>query len=188
MSMIGCREKLANIFGRTFPNDRLSKAADLAHQIHAWQLSFNQNGKSGSKKAGNVSDEFGSNLNFQVPSASSDDFEDDSDDDEDDTWEDIETSSSLANIPSGASHASAVFEQNDGQFFKTNKEEWHPPGTDGVGGITLRWFYKACEQAGQFSGSDLAMALYHVLDSERSGDEVRVAIRHGRRPVDFLYR
>lgn len=176
--MIGCREKLANIFGRTFPNDGLSKAANLAHQIHTWKLGLNQNGKSGSKKSGNTSDEFGSNLSFQVPSVSSDDFEDDSDDDEDDTWEDIETSSSLAIIPSAAPPASAAFEQTDGQFYKSNKEEWHSPASDGVGGITLRWFYKACEQAGQFSGSDLAMALYHVLDSERSGDEVRVAIRH----------
>jgi len=186
--MIGFREKLANIFGRTFPNDRLSKAADLAHQIHAWQLGLNQNGEPGSKKAGNISNEFGSNLSFQVPSASSDDFEDDSDDDEDDTWDDIETSSKLANIPSAASHVSAVFEQTDGEFYKSNKEEWHSPASDGVGGITLRWFYKACEQAGQFSGSDLAMALYHVLDSERSGDEVRVAIRHDRRIFDFPYR
>lgn len=164
------REKLANIFGLTFANDRLLKAAGLAQQLNAWKVGLNQNGKSDSKTAGNIIDEFGSNLDFQVPSASSEDFDDDTDDeDDDDTWEDIEPEE----IPSAASHASDVFEQNDGQFYESNKEEWQSPRNDGVGGVTLRWFYKACEQrSGQFSGSDLAMALYHVLDTERFGDEI----------------
>lgn len=159
----------------TFANDRLLKAAGLAQQLNAWKVGLNQNGKSDSKTAGNIIDEFGSNLDFQVPSASSEDFDDDTDDeDDDDTWEDIEPEE----IPSAASHASDVFEQNDGQFYESNKEEWQSPRNDGVGGVTLRWFYKACEQrSGQFSGSDLAMALYHVLDTERFGDEVRLAVR-----------
>ena len=190
--MIGCREKLANIFGRTFPNERLSKAADLAHQIHVWGLGLNQKENSGSKELRGISDEFGSNLSFQVPSARPDDFEYDSDDDEED-WEDLKTSSSMADNATAvsnaaASNASAVFDQTDGPVYKTFKEDSYLPASDGVGGITLGWFYKACEQAGQFSGTDLAMALYHVLDSERSGDEVRVAIRHRRRTVDYLHR
>jgi hypothetical protein len=183
--MIGCREKLTNIFGRTFPNDRLSKAADLAHQIHAWRVGSNQKEKSGSKEVGSISGEFGSNLGFQVPSARPDDFEYDSDDDEDD-WEDLGTATNVADNATAASNASAVFDQTDVPVYKTFKEEWHSPTSDGVGGITLRWFYKACEQAGQFSGTDLAMALYHVLDSERSGDEVRIGIRYRRRTVDFF--
>ncbi|KAG0625562.1 hypothetical protein M758_2G065100 [Ceratodon purpureus] len=165
------REKLANIFGRTFPNDRLAKAANLAQQIHAWRLGLKKEEKSGIKELGSISDEFGSNLSFRVPSARPDDFEYDSDDDEDD-WEDLVTSPSLTDNSIGVSNASAVFDQTDGPVYKASKEEWHPPSSDGVGGITLRWFYKTCEQAGQLTGTDLAMALYHVLDSERSGDEI----------------
>lgn len=120
-----------------------------------------------------------------MPSARPDDFEYDSDDDEDD-WEDLVTSTSVADNATAAVNASAMFDQTDGPVYKTFKEDWHSPTSDGVGGITLRWFYKACEQASQFSGTDLAMALYHVLDSERSGDEVRVIITHRRRTTVFL--
>ncbi|XP_024368754.1 DExH-box ATP-dependent RNA helicase DExH14 isoform X1 [Physcomitrium patens] len=165
------REKLANIFGQTFPKDQLLKVADLANQIHVWQLASNVNQKSSSKKPGNILDEFGSNLSFQVPAASSDEFEDISDDDEDD-WDDLGINSSLEDTAIVAS--SAVSQQTDGSASMPHKGEWPSSTSNGVGGITLRWYYEACEQAshGQFSGSELAMALYRVLDSERSEDEI----------------
>lgn len=151
------------------------KVADLANQIHVWQLASNVNQKSSSKKPGNILDEFGSNLSFQVPAASSDEFEDISDDDEDD-WDDLGINSSLEDTAIVAS--SAVSQQTDGSASMPHKGEWPSSTSNGVGGITLRWYYEACEQAshGQFSGSELAMALYRVLDSERSEDEVRIPL------------
>lgn len=178
--MILSRDQLATTFGRTFPQDKLLKAATLAHQIWIWQLRSAQNGDQGIAIVGSKSLEFGANLKFQIPSVRSDDLEEFSDDDEDD-WEDVTTSTT--NYPSSAGDQEPTTVPStppvtelltNGDGHGASEEIWRAPAADGVGGITLRWFWKSCEQAGQFSGDDLALAVSRVLKSDRSGDEVRL--------------
>lgn len=176
---LGCREQLANIFGRTFPNDKILNVASLAHHLSSWRLGSTQDGKKGSRRSGSDSTEFGVNLGFHIPSLSPDDLEDISDDDED-NWEELATSvindsSHLGGTPDMSTSISTtplLLETADAHGYSNSKESWQVAAVDGVGGITLRWLWNACEQGGHFSGSDLATAVCRVLESEKSGDEV----------------
>lgn len=178
---LDCREQLANIFGRTFPNVKILNVASLAHQLSSWQLGSTEDDKKGGRKSGSDSTEFGVNLGFHIPSSSPDDLEDISDDDED-NWEELTTSvinesSYLGGTPDMSTSISTIPllpETADAHGYGNSKESWQVAALDGVGGITLRWLWNACEQGGHFSGSDLAMAVCSVLESEKSGDEVGI--------------
>ncbi|CAK9255752.1 unnamed protein product [Sphagnum jensenii] len=173
-ALFGKREQLAKVFGQTFPDDKLLKVATLAHRLYSWKFgATDRNALEGvTEAAGSSLVEFGADLDFQVPSESWNDlngmtFDDDDDDDNGEWGEAIDSANSLTGTH--LLNSFDVLKNSAKNNYSTSEDRWQDSNEEEFG---LRWLRRGCDQAGQLSGDDLAIAVCHVLESDRSGDEI----------------
>lgn len=162
------------MFGQTFPDDKLLKVATLAHRLYSWKFGATDRSalEGVTEAAGSSLVEFGADLDFQVPSESWNDlngmtFDDDDDDDNGEWGEAIDSANSLTGTH--LLNSFDVLKNSAKNNYSTSEDHWQDSNEEEFG---LRWLRRGCDQAGQLSGDDLAIAVCHVLESDRSGDEV----------------
>lgn len=171
------------MFGPIAPQPTLLKAAELAHKLNTWRLGriTSSGAEAGSLLSGDAV-EFGSDLEFRVPAIAAGQLELDSEDYYDGEVLNTRDAKKLKEAPAEqhSSHDRPLEE-----IYSVPEEVHNIQDEGGGGGTDLRWYKRMCDKAAesgagaQFSGDELAVAVAHVLESERSGDEVGHFLQFG---------
>jgi activating signal cointegrator complex subunit 3 len=185
--LLSNRDQLGQLFGPVFTNGTLLKAAELAHKLYVWRLQSNPSSAEArslpaSTRAAKLDIvEFGSDLEFRVPPFAvgvelgddhGSEFTSDNYTKNQKDAHENQNSVRLSQVKAkGLPHGGLL------QEVYTAPEEVQKVEDEG-GGVNLRWFKRMCDKAAeagtasQFSGDELAVAVAHVMESERSGDEI----------------